>query len=199
MTKRDITPEHPPFINLQPGHHHIPPLEEQQNLNTIHNTTTTTTTTTTNHSRPVPHRVPTIQVSRIVNPGVASGGGKPDGNFNTIKEKRRQIKDLAFRQYNNYGWSNLHLIASGLFAVATVLALLRMLPYVVVSDVIGPLQISLGHMVAQTSHFFVFIGVVFLAFAVGLTYIYSYYDEVNLQICVKENGADNCRSGKFAK
>ena len=100
-------------------------------------------------------------------------------------------------EFLSYYWAHPFLLANAFFGVSAVIALLRMLPYVVVSDVVGPLQISLGSMVTQTAHFFLVVAVVLFSFAVGLTYIYSYYEETTLLTC--NDAGEACQRGYFGK
>ncbi len=101
---------------------------------------------------------------------------------------------LEFLQYN---WWHPYLLATSMFGISATIAFLRMLPYVVISSVVGPLQISLGSMVTQTAHFFLVVAVVLFSFAVGLTYIYSYYETTNSMTCSEEE--DTCSKGYFTK
>ncbi|XP_072035080.1 short transient receptor potential channel 5-like [Amphiura filiformis] len=98
-------------------------------------------------------------------------------------------------EFLEYYWWHPYLLSNAMFAISTVISFLRMLSYVVVSNVIGPLQISLGSMVTRSAHFFLVVAVVLFSFAVGLTYIYSYYEETNSITC---NGStETCRKGYF--
>ena len=63
-----------------------------------------------------------------------------------------------------------------MFALATTLSVVRMMSYVVISNVFGPLQISLVRMIIGTYHFFLVVGAVALSFAFGMTLIYSTQD-----------------------
>ena len=175
-------------------------LREIRGIQASHNNISSAIIGNYDHSNNLPpvilHRIPNVASHRIIKPGLP-GAGVSDEDL--IIDEGQTIIDETFRQFLNHNWWHLHLVSTSLFAVASVLSLIRMLPYMVVSEALGPLEISLGTMVSKTLHFFVFIGVVFLAFAVGLTYIYSYYDGVNLQICVEVNGVNNCQSGSFAK
>ncbi|XP_072049788.1 LOW QUALITY PROTEIN: short transient receptor potential channel 1-like [Amphiura filiformis] len=96
-------------------------------------------------------------------------------------------------------WYHPQLISRALFTVATVVSIARIFPYLVVSDVVGPLKISLGSMVQRTSHFFLVVSLVLLSFAVGLTYIYAYYNKVQLLRCKSPGGQTTeqiCREGE---
>ena len=74
-------------------------------------------------------------------------------------------------------WDHPQLISRAMFALAISFAVLRMLPYCVISNLIGPLQISLVSMIMRTVHFFIVVGTVLVSFAVGLTLTYSHYSK----------------------
>ncbi|XP_072048694.1 uncharacterized protein [Amphiura filiformis] len=105
--------------------------------------------------------------------------------------------DQQFTKFIAYEWWHPKLLATAMFAMSTVISFLRMLQYAVVSDVIGPFQISLGSMVSKTANFFVVVGVVLFSFAVGLTYMYSYYDKVQSLSCGRTSGVE-CVDSKFS-
>ena len=144
------------------------------------------------------HRVPVVPISR-------ARAGKTlnvnAGNLEAEVSDGPKVTDENFLHFMGLDWYNPRLIATVFFALSTVISFLRMMPYVVVSDVIGPLQISLGTMVVETSHFFLVVFVVVFSFSVGLTYIYSYYEEVKLQTCIILSGEEehSCEKGSLAK
>lgn len=143
------------------------------------------------------HRIPNIPIAKArktvkTNIETIRGGGYQQGDISSIT-------DPDFLQFIRHIWFHPRLMATAFFAMSTVISFLRMLPYVVVSDVIGPLQISLGTMVTETLHFFLVVGVVVFSFSVGMTYIYSYYNEIDRQKCIFENGGETgCPKGKLA-
>ncbi len=127
------------------------------------------------------HRIPTIPIARKrpgkttnVNLDAIGGGGE---------SPQVDVTDEYFLDYLRRSPWHPRLVATAFFAMSTVISFLRMLPYVVVSDVVGPLQISLGTMITETAHFFLVVGVVVFSFSVGLTYIYSYYELAKLKQC----------------
>ena len=131
------------------------------------------------------HRV----ARQVTKPGMGAGSITGEGQIYT--------SNSVNSEFLGYDWSHPILIANVFYSVTAVIALLRMLPYVIVSDVIGPLQISIGSMVTHTAHFFLVVAVVLFSFAVGLTHIYSYYEKTTLLTC---NEADEtCQRGYFGK
>eukprot|EP00057_Strongylocentrotus_purpuratus_P035319 XP_798568.2 PREDICTED: short transient receptor potential channel 4 [Strongylocentrotus purpuratus] len=64
-------------------------------------------------------------------------------------------------------------LSKPILALVSVLAFLRIMPYLTANDLVGAFQISLGDMIVNTSHFFVILIGVFIAFSSGMTYIYS--------------------------
>ena len=131
------------------------------------------------------HRRVARQARRLINPG-GSGGGNSGA-------------DVAQSEFLRYEWWHPKLISISFFGLSTVIAYMRIMPYVVVSDVLGPLQISLTSMVTQTVHFFFVVIVVMLSFAVGLTYIYAYYEEVKILSCTAEAAANGECVAKITK
>ena len=152
-----------------------------------------------NNDTIVLHRIPTIPIGKAkggravnVQSGAIFGGDGLDGY---------EITDPEYLRFHGHAWWHPRLMTTAFFAMSTVVSFLRMLPYVVVSDVVGPLQISLGKMITGTLHFFLVVSVVLFSFSVGLTYIYAYYDEIKYRECVQANdGNENvCPKGKLAK
>lgn len=127
--------------------------------------------------------------------GIASGSGD-SGERGTIDE---DAITAATEEFLAYDWWHPRLIATGMFSLATVIAFLRMMPYTVISDSLGPLQISLGAMITRTTQFFLLLFVVTFSIAVGMTYVYSYHDAVNLYICANVEQQENCRAGDKSK
>ena len=144
----------------------------------------------------ISHSIPKIPVSKFVNVAVRTkieivraGSGM-----------KMEVTNPAYLRFYGHAWFHPRLLATGFFAMSTVISLLRLLSYAVVSDVIGPFKISLGTMVTETLHFLLIVCVVVLSFAFGLTYLYKYYNEVDLQKCILENDgkASSCPSGKLS-
>ena len=160
-------------------------MQYNQSQRRINITETNETLPTVIERQKMLHRV----ARQVTEPGQEAGPVAGEGQIYTSN-------NVNF-EFLGYGWSHPILIANVFYSVAAVIALLRMLSYVVVSDVIGPLQISIGSMVTQTAHFFLVVAVVLFSFAVGLTHIYSYYEETTLLTC---NEADEtCQRGYFGK
>ncbi|XP_033646884.1 short transient receptor potential channel 4-like, partial [Asterias rubens] len=106
-------------------------------------------------------------------------------NFNTARcqvgtrRKRATPRERHVDESEDFlqlTWYNPKLIGSAMFALATTLSVVRMMSYVVISNVFGPLQISLVRMIIGTYHFFLVVGAVALSFAFGMTLIYSTQD-----------------------
>ena len=129
---------------------------------------------------------------RVRRASVKIRDGGTDGTGTVI------ITNEDFAVYIDYYWWHPKLLATAMFALSTVISFLRMLQYVVISDVVGPFQISLGSMVAKTSNFFVVLGAVMFAFAVGLCSLYGYYDEIKSQTCGGSDGVE-CTKSRFSK
>ncbi|XP_071958042.1 short transient receptor potential channel 4-like [Antedon mediterranea] len=89
------------------------------------------------------------------------------------------------------------LVAEALYACATIIAFLRLLNLSVASQLVGPLQISLGGMLVDIIKFILVFAIVWFAFALGLNQVYQYYEDVRHRSCVAENGEDECRIGPF--
>ncbi len=132
---------------------------------------------------------------RIARASKARGGSGQSGDDESVAFN---FTNPAFTEFITYEWWHPRLLANCMFAMSTVVSFLRMLQYAVVSDVIGPFQISLGTMVAQTANFFVVVGIVMFSFAVGFTYLYEYYDLVKARTCGGDSGGE-CGGGKFSK
>ncbi|XP_072049390.1 short transient receptor potential channel 5-like [Amphiura filiformis] len=144
------------------------------------------------------HRIPKIPISRA-RAGGKTGNAKLAVILGGAEAADFEVTDPDFLAYLAHAWWHPRLMATAFFAVSTVISFLRMLPYVVVSDVIGPLQISLGTMITETAHFFLVVAVVVFSFSVGLTYIYSYYEEIKWAQCLHANDGleDGCTRGKL--
>ena len=70
-------------------------------------------------------------------------------------------------------WTDLDALHPAVLALVNVVAFLRIMPYLTASDTVGAFQISLGDMVVNTSHFFVILLGIFLAFATGMTFLFK--------------------------
>ncbi len=144
------------------------------------------------------HRIAKIPIAR-------ARAARPKGAGTRQDEGERgalNITNPAFLDYIDLEWWTPGLLATSLFACSTVITFLRLFPYVVLSDVTGPLQISVGSMVKQTVHFFWVVGVIMVAFSIGVTYIYSFYDHelVRVNLCLEiNNEASGCRKGTLSK
>ncbi|XP_033641216.1 short transient receptor potential channel 5-like isoform X1 [Asterias rubens] len=88
------------------------------------------------------------------------------------------------------------LVADAVFAIATVVTFLRLLILTVSSQLVGPLQISLGGMLFDIGKFIMVFIIVWFAFSLGLNQIYQAYQEIEFTRCVAEN-AEDCRPGPF--
>ncbi|XP_072049327.1 uncharacterized protein [Amphiura filiformis] len=123
---------------------------------------------------------------------------KPRGNVNGRDDGPDfTVTHPEYLTFLAYEWWHPKLLASAMFAMSTVISFLRMLQYVVVSDVIGPFQISLGSMVSQTANFFLVLGIILFSFAVGLTYMFSYYDKVQSLSCAADSSVE-CEDSRFS-
>lgn len=138
------------------------------------------------------HQIPSLPIHKRTNIVVLSGPNQND----LISDGQESVRLTAFQ---NLEWWHPRLFSTAMFSIATVMALLRMLPYAVVSDVIGPLQISMGSMISKTVHFFFVLTVVMLSIAVGMTYIYSYYNAAEYHVCISRQGQEDCSTGELAK
>ncbi|XP_072049791.1 short transient receptor potential channel 4-like isoform X2 [Amphiura filiformis] len=87
------------------------------------------------------------------------------------------------------------LVADAVYAVATVITFLRLLVLTVSSQLVGPLQISLGGMLFDIGKFILVFAIVWFAFALGLNQIYQAYQEIEYTTCLTES--DDCRPGPF--
>ncbi|XP_038065339.1 short transient receptor potential channel 4-like [Patiria miniata] len=88
------------------------------------------------------------------------------------------------------------LVADAVFAIATVVTFLRLLILTVSSQLVGPLQISLGGMLFDIAKFIMVFIIVWFAFSLGLNQIYQAYQEIDFTLCLAE-GLGDCRPGPF--
>ena len=103
-------------------------------------------------------------------------GGRGGTSYNTIDKTLLSADfDNKTEDFLNRTWDHPQIMGRAMFALATAFTVLRMLPYCVISDLIGPLQISLVSMIIRTFHFFFVVGIVLGSFAVGLTLTYLHY------------------------
>ncbi|XP_066299452.1 short transient receptor potential channel 4-like [Branchiostoma lanceolatum] len=81
------------------------------------------------------------------------------------------------------------LIAEALTAVGGVVAILRLLPLLTFDRFLGPLALSMSHMVKDIVKFLIIFFIVCIAFSSGLNEIYSFYGDAVDHICftLKEN------------
>ncbi|KAI8505309.1 hypothetical protein Bbelb_174180, partial [Branchiostoma belcheri] len=81
------------------------------------------------------------------------------------------------------------LIAEALTAIGGVLAILRLLPLLTFDRFLGPLALSMSHMVKDIVKFLIIFFIVSIAFSTGLNEIYQFYGSVVDNICLtqKEN------------
>ncbi|XP_066305104.1 short transient receptor potential channel 5-like [Branchiostoma lanceolatum] len=78
------------------------------------------------------------------------------------------------------------LIAEALTAVGGVLAILRLLPLLTFDRFLGPLALSMSHMVKDIVKFLIIFFIVCIAFSSGLNEIYSFYGAVVDDICLTQ-------------
>ncbi|XP_077985600.1 short transient receptor potential channel 4-like [Glandiceps talaboti] len=91
------------------------------------------------------------------------------------------------KNWNQYDPS---LIADLLFSAACVLSMLRLLQVIVISDVIGPMQISVTKMIIDISKFLFIFFLIWMAFAMGMTQVYWSYALDDHLRCKKEQNED---------
>lgn len=72
-------------------------------------------------------------------------------------------------------WADPQLLAEGLFAVATVMAYMRLLFLCQLNYYIGPMQVSLGKVLHDFVKFSTFMVIIMAAFTSGMGTLYSYY------------------------
>ncbi|XP_066148800.1 short transient receptor potential channel 5-like [Euwallacea fornicatus] len=68
------------------------------------------------------------------------------------------------------------LIAEGTFAIAVIMAFLKLLFFCKLNYYLGPLQISLGKMCVDMAKYFTIFSIIILSFSAGLCRFYQYYD-----------------------
>ncbi|XP_033096819.1 short transient receptor potential channel 7-like [Anneissia japonica] len=95
-------------------------------------------------------------------------------------------------------WNHPTLVSKSLYSLAIILAFLRLSSIIVINDVIGPLQISLGGMTTDIISFGCIFSVVWLAFAIGINQLLLPFQKVELLICQQENEDDSCVAGPFS-
>uniref|UniRef100_A0A2S2QFU4 Short transient receptor potential channel 3 n=1 Tax=Sipha flava TaxID=143950 RepID=A0A2S2QFU4_9HEMI len=88
----------------------------------------------------------------------------------------RWVDDDLDRKY--WHWADPQLVAEGLFAVATVMAFLRLLFLCRLNYYIGPMQVSLGKMLNDFGKFATFLAIIMVAFTCGLGTLYSPYKDM---------------------
>ena len=70
-------------------------------------------------------------------------------------------------------WNDIDVVTPVILGLVTVIAFLRVMPYLTANDSIGAFQISFDDMFASSSHFFIIPVGVFLAFATGMTFLFK--------------------------
>ncbi|XP_033109275.1 short transient receptor potential channel 5-like [Anneissia japonica] len=93
--------------------------------------------------------------------------------------------------------NNPTLVMESMYALAVVLAVLRMSSIAVIVDFIGPLQISLSGMVIDILSFGVIFSVVWLAFSIGMNQVQHPFQAIDYDNCIRSM-ADNCQHGAFS-
>ncbi|XP_077985059.1 short transient receptor potential channel 4-like isoform X2 [Glandiceps talaboti] len=94
------------------------------------------------------------------------------------------------KNWNQYDPS---LIADLLFSAACVLSMLRLLQVIVISDVIGPMQISVTKMIIDISKFLFIFFLIWMAFAMGMTQVYwSYALDEQLRCKESDEEKEDC-------
>ncbi|XP_070548263.1 short transient receptor potential channel 4-like [Ptychodera flava] len=88
------------------------------------------------------------------------------------------------------------LVSELLFSLASVLSVLRLMQMVVISEFVGPMQISLTKMVYDILRFLFIFALVWLAFSLGMTQIYWSYSAGEQLVCIQQ-GKDNCSDKAF--
>lgn len=83
------------------------------------------------------------------------------------------VSDDLDRKY--WHWTDPQLVAEGLFAVATVMAYMRLLFLCQLNYYIGPMQVSLGKVLRDFGKFATFLVIIMVAFTSGLGTLYGYY------------------------
>ncbi|XP_046844850.1 uncharacterized protein LOC124438702 [Xenia sp. Carnegie-2017] len=97
------------------------------------------------------------------------------------------IKDYSVRKYaKNKDGYNLLLLGNSFFSVATVFSVIHLIDFCQVNSTLGPLQLSLHRMIQDVVKFLILFSAIFLAFAMGLRNLYSYYNSIQDEI-IKEN------------
>ncbi|XP_071958227.1 short transient receptor potential channel 5-like isoform X2 [Antedon mediterranea] len=92
-----------------------------------------------------------------------------------------------------------NLVAEAMFAMANIFSFCRSLRLIVISDQVGPLQISLGGMVDDITRFLFIFTLVWVAFALGLTQLYWPYSPEEIIECIEagETEPEDCREMPF--
>ncbi|XP_077977237.1 short transient receptor potential channel 4-like [Glandiceps talaboti] len=91
------------------------------------------------------------------------------------------------------------LIAFCLMSCANVISVIRILRIVVINEYIGPLQISFSKMIADIIKFLFIFGVIWFAFALGMTQMYWAYSAEEKIRCLQDGGTEReCGEQYFA-
>lgn len=81
----------------------------------------------------------------------------------------------AYTARKFWQWSDPQLLAEGLFAVATVMAYLRLLFVFQINYTLGPMQVSIGKMLHDFAKIATFLVIIMAGFTGGLGNLYGYY------------------------
>ncbi|XP_033110018.1 short transient receptor potential channel 4-like isoform X2 [Anneissia japonica] len=92
-----------------------------------------------------------------------------------------------------------NIVAEAMFAVANIFSFCRSLRLIVISDQVGPLQISLGGMIDDIARFLFIFTLVWVAFALGLTQLYWPYSPEEILECIATGkmDTDDCKEMPF--
>lgn len=75
------------------------------------------------------------------------------------------------------------LIGDAIYAIASIMAYSRLIIWCKLNCQLGPLTVSLKHMLGDVVRFFVLFSIIVIAFSVGMNSIYKYYE--NSDLCSK--------------
>ncbi|XP_070565524.1 short transient receptor potential channel 5-like isoform X2 [Ptychodera flava] len=89
------------------------------------------------------------------------------------------------------------LLADLIMAVANVISVIRFLRVMVINEYVGPLMISVGKMLTDIMKFMFIFGLVWVAFALGLTQVYWGYGPESMLECMEEDSYAECYGRRF--
>ncbi|GIY89980.1 short transient receptor potential channel 4 [Caerostris darwini] len=75
------------------------------------------------------------------------------------------------------------LVGDAIYAIASIMAFCRLIIWCKLNCKLGPLTVSLKHMLGDVSRFFVLFSVIVIAFSIGMNSIYKYYE--NSEQCTR--------------